>query len=302
MIYGKSKALNMSRSLLPSTRSKGARDDKAAVKRATRHNIRTELHKVAVDPDYYDESHTDFAAYPEHEIREVVYERRVADKTGPFERWAAAITEDVNQDSRLTYVKSLVPEGVIGDHAISHLEWKTHFASKAELRLKENIQLNREEGRIRNRYSKKKPVKRLSYDEEIAVLRKIIEDSWLHRELNKFMGFKVTHRRPTETVKREVLNKETGEMETRWVSVYLPFPPGVEFHTPRKLLGTHDIETFYDDVRHGWREPEIIVINGKRYSNPKAFHRGYDALYAFLDAVHNKKKLPKAFATFNSIY
>lgn len=303
MIYGKSKALTMARSLLPSTRGKGSRVDKAALKRTARHSIRQELHKLAVDPDFYEDSGVDYEAYPEHDIREVVYDRRGGDKTHPFERWAEAITKDVDQDSRLTYVKSLVPEGVIGDHAITHLEWKDHFASEAELRLEENIRLNREEGRIRNRYTKKKPEKRLTYEEEIATLRKIVEDGWLHRELNKLMSYKTTRRRPTETVRREVKNEETGEWEVRYVSAYIPFPPDtVKIDGPRKLLGIHDIENFYNDVRNGYREPEVIHINGNRYANPKAFRGGYDVLYSFLSAVHYKKKLPRPWSFPSSLY
>src|ERR1041385_8948012 len=102
MIYGKSKARDMGRSLLPSTRAKGARDDKAAVKRTNRHGIRQELHKDTVDPDYYDDCNTDFESDTNHEIREVVYDRRNGDKTGPFERWSEAVTKDIDQDSRLT--------------------------------------------------------------------------------------------------------------------------------------------------------------------------------------------------------
>lgn len=302
MIYGKDKALTMARSLLPS-RSYGSRTDKAELKRAARHSIRQELHKLIVDPDYYDDSWVDYDAYPEHDIREVVYDRRGADKTHPFERWAEAITKDVNQDSRLTHIKSLVPEGVIGDHAITHLEWKDHFSTEAELQLEENIRLNREEGKIRNRYTRNKPEKHLTYEEEIAVLRKIVEDGRLHRDLNSFMGAKTNRRRPTESVRREFKNEETGEYEFKYVSVYLPFPPStVKIDGPRKLLGMHDVETFYKDVRYGFREPEVLHLNGNRYANPKAFRGGYEALYAFLSAVHYKKKLPRALPFSSYLY
>lgn len=110
MIYGKDKALEMARSLLPSTRSKGARNNKNNIKRNARRQIREELHKVAIDPDYYDDSSVDFESYPEHELRQVVYDRRSGDKPHPFERWAEAITNDIDQDSRLSHIKSLIPE------------------------------------------------------------------------------------------------------------------------------------------------------------------------------------------------
>jgi len=292
MVYGKNKARNMGRSLLPSTRSKGARDDKAAVKRTARHNIREELDKVALDPDYYDDANTDFEADTNHEIREVVHDRRNGDKTGPFERWSVAITKKVDQDSRLTYVKSILPKGVIGDHALTHIEWKDHFSTRAELELEKNIKLNREEGRTRNRYAKKKANRRLTRDEEVDTLRKIVEDGRLHRELNKFMSANVGRRFPAETVRERVFNEITQQWEIKYRSVYFDFPPGAKFGGIRKLLGMHDIETYYDDIRNGWKEPDLLVIDGIRYANPKAHKNGYSALVEFLEAVYHKKKLP----------
>lgn len=285
MIYGKDKALNMGRSLLPSTRRKGSRDDKTAVKRITRHNIRQELHRLARDPDDYDDSLADFESYPDYEIRQVVNERRNGDKTAPFERWAEAITKNVDQDSRLTYVKSLLPDGMIGEHALTHIQWKDHFSTYAELQLEENIRLNAIDKRKKEHY--------LERDEIIGLLYKIIEDGRLHRELNRFMASHAGHRYPSETIRERVFNEITMKWENKWHSAYFSFPPGVKLTGPRKLLGMHDIDAYYNDIRNGWREPSIIIVDGKRYANPKAFENAYRALCTFLEAVRDKQPIPR---------
>lgn len=296
MIYGKNKALDMSRSLLPSTRGKGAREDKNDLKRAVRHSIRNELHKATIDPEYYDDCSTDFEAYPDHDISEVVWERRQGDKTHPFERWAEAITKKVDQDSRLTYVKSLVPEGVIGDHALSHLEWKEHFASRAEKDLDENIRLNRQENRINNRFEK--PAKKyFTHEERIELLHKIIEDGRLHRELNKFMDEHSGRPWPTETERSRVFNEVTNQWEIKVKTIHLSFPPNTK-RGIRKLLGIHDIENYLKDISNLYRQPPIIEIDGKRYSNPQSFERANHALDTFLEALYNKKPVPRRLRPF----
>ena len=284
MIYGKDKALDMGRSLLPSTRRKGTRVDKAAVKRTTRHNIRQELHKLTYEPDHYDDSPIDFEAYPDHEIHQVVQERRGGDKTAPFERWAKAVTRNIDQDSRLTYIKSLLPNGIIGDHALTHIQWKDDFSTRAELQLEENIRLNAIDNRKKHM---------LERNEAIEILRKVVEDGRFHRDLNKFMASHASRRLPSETIRERIFNEATMQWEIKWRSVYFSFPPGVKFNGPRKLLGMHDIITYYDDIRNSWRQPVIIVIDDKRYANPKAFENGYRALCVFLEAIRDKKSIPR---------
>ncbi len=286
MIYGKDKAIEMARSLLPSTRGKGAKDSKNIIKRTARHNIREELHMVAIDPDYYDDCSTDFNAYPEHELREVVYDRRGGDKTHPFERWAEAITKGVEQDSRLTFVKSLVPEGVIGDHAISHLKWKDHFASQAKKELEANIRQYRlERG--------KKNSQKLTHEEEVSLLRKIVEDGLLHRELNKFVSYNAYRKTASETRRVQEYNDETKLWIVQYKTFNLDFPPGTPRTHVRKLLGLHDIENYLNDVKKSWRLPSIITINGERYSNPDAFENAYASVRTFLLAVRDHNPLPK---------
>lgn len=295
MIYGKDKALEMARSLLPSTRRKGARDDKAEITRASRHNVNVELHRTAIDPEYYDDSSTDFEQDTNHQISYVVRDRRSGDKTAAFERWSEAITKDVDQDSRLTHVKSLVPGGIIGDHAISHLEWKKHFASRAKLQLDENIELNRKEKRIKSRYGKtQNKVKRMTRAEEIKALHKIVEDGRLHRELNQYVVTHSHYLMPSMSESTRVYNEDLQRWETRYKTVYLTYPAGTTKRVgQRKLLGMHDIEKFLDDVQKSSNQNERVYIKGKWYANPDYRGNAYSAVKTFLMAVHTNKKIPK---------
>ncbi|MCO4745256.1 MAG: hypothetical protein KC912_10750 [Proteobacteria bacterium] len=60
-------------------------------------------------------------------IRQVVWRRRAADKLNPFIRWAKARTANLPVESRISRMRSVLPDGLIGEHAVSHLEWDAHF-------------------------------------------------------------------------------------------------------------------------------------------------------------------------------
>lgn len=290
MTYGKEKALNMGRSLLPSTARKMARKDKAHHKRLSRHVIRAELAQLRDDPEHFDESSVDYNEYPDREINSARNSRRGADKIGPFSRWAEAITKNVDQDSRLTYVKSLLPKNVIGDHALTHIEWKDHFASRAEIQLEKNKDLNRED-EYRKKQNKNK---RISHDEQLELLYKVIENSYLHRELNKFVDAHSHSATPTESNYVRFFNEKTGKWEYKYETTYLSYPPGTKRKPKRKLLGSHDIESFINDHARGSRLPNVIVIEGKRYANPEYVATCYDAVCTFLRAVvRDGERIPR---------
>jgi hypothetical protein len=61
------------------------------------------------------------------QAREVRYEvraRREADKLAPLTRWAVASTRDMPPIDRLPYLASVLPQNLIGAHALSHLQWE----------------------------------------------------------------------------------------------------------------------------------------------------------------------------------
>lgn len=118
----------MARSVLPSTRRRGARQDRALAHARARRRLRAELHELAGydDPDDYE---GDLTWEARGDIAEMVQERRVGDKVGPLVRWAERTVErdpvlrDARFDQRVAHFRRLLPDGLIGDHAMVHLRW-----------------------------------------------------------------------------------------------------------------------------------------------------------------------------------
>jgi hypothetical protein len=132
MLNRSNKRREMARSILPSTGRKGAAIRLAAIRRAHRRSVRQKLTiysgrspvaYVAEDSDLGDD-----ANWPTHRIREVVVERRDHDKVAPLIRWAVATTKTTRLEDRLSGLAVALPPGLIGQHAISHLEFLDELA------------------------------------------------------------------------------------------------------------------------------------------------------------------------------
>jgi len=93
----------------------------ALVRRAARHSITSDLASLARRGrvnnwdawDDWDEK-TDLRAYPDGEIRQLVYCRRAADKLNHFERWAIEVTKHLPLEDRLGHMRAVLPRGLIG--------------------------------------------------------------------------------------------------------------------------------------------------------------------------------------------
>ena len=136
MLYGDDKAYEMARSLLPSTGRRQARKARARVSRNTRRTHRVRVAGLARDAEPAEDC-AELTGDSSLEMRHVVWHRRARDKVNPFQRWARAQTRDLPRDSRLPHVRGLLPQGLIGEHALGHLSWDLHFESTAELELDE---------------------------------------------------------------------------------------------------------------------------------------------------------------------
>lgn len=131
--YGAAKHRTMARSVLPAN----ARARKAArrAKRRVHHAVRAaERGLLAVAPrdDAFDERvpRALDAQHGAHDgVRAVVGRRRVADKVGPLIRWAVANAEELGSEpsERIAKLSALLPDGLIGAHALSHLAWEPAF-------------------------------------------------------------------------------------------------------------------------------------------------------------------------------
>ena len=130
MLYGTEKRRQMARSILPSTSRRAAAEELARVRRGHRRRINQELHHLAppgcrVDDDLLGHIDTgpDLKRYPTAEIREVMWERRGADKVNHFLRWAVVVSAHQPLEARLDHLRGLLPPGLIGRHALSHAEF-----------------------------------------------------------------------------------------------------------------------------------------------------------------------------------
>lgn len=129
--YGAKKKKDMIKSALPSTRRKGARDDRRAIHKAARRQTRQSIttHN-GLDVDRLIDTVSDDAdirSYPNHAIRDMMWERRNGDHLGALMRWAPHQVKHLRLEDRLSYFKSILPDDTIGRHAASHIQWMDEF-------------------------------------------------------------------------------------------------------------------------------------------------------------------------------
>jgi hypothetical protein len=147
-IYGEAKTRNMARSVLPSTRRRGARADLAAAKRKNRRRVRQRLGRAvhqpvsSLPPHYgwedvpatgwsgWDEEAEDYTLeyYPNKRIAYAVRDRRGGDKLGAIQRWAPAVSAHLPLEDRYAYVAARLPQNLIGWHALTHLAYTDGIA------------------------------------------------------------------------------------------------------------------------------------------------------------------------------
>lgn len=132
-IYGEQKKRQIARSVLPSRRANGARNDLRNIKQRARSNMRQELRVVGRDAysedviDSYDESNFDWEFYPYTEIRYAVYDRQNGDNLSALMRWAPKQVENIRLEDRLSKMYQIMPDNLIGRHAVGHLEYHDDF-------------------------------------------------------------------------------------------------------------------------------------------------------------------------------
>ena len=205
------KIKDMSRSVLPSTGRKGARDDRRLIHKRQRTHTRAALTEYRGVADR--ESVTrDLRGREARQITEMVWHRRGMDKVGPLIRWAeATIAADprlrtASVPEQVGYFTRLLPPTTIGRHAVSHiasaLEWRARYP--------------RTGAGIRTAAGRDP---RLAETERLV--RQILADG-LHGTLN-------THLR------------RLAVRQTEWSRITGPVPH-------RMLLGDHDVEAFVAEM------------------------------------------------------
>lgn len=263
----------MARSLLPSTWRKGSREAKAKVNRGTRHAVRVRMAHLERDSEAAHDC-PDLDADSTRKMRRVVRDRRSGDKVNPFLRWARSVTADLPRDERLKHVRGLMPRGLIGDHALSHLSWDEHFETAAEQMVREAR---------RRRWSR--PPQGFHFDRGLLaeLLRELLQVPGGQRAFNDYLK----HACATGW------SDQRGHDGRRHRVWYGKGPT-------RLLLGTHDVLAFVAVLTHhrDWKAPPLEGTP----SLPEATQAAYAFLQAFREhrgdlaatlAALPRRKLPK---------
>ena len=245
MIYGDEKALEMGRSLLPSTKRRSARWLKRNAHHIARSRERQSLQKALHCHDIEDWAFDEVGeGKRRRDINSMMRSRRDGDKIAPFQKWAKVVTSNLPQGDRLSWVRHLLPKNIISDHALGHLKYMDHFEHPRVRAIREN------------RYADK-VYKSRTNEERAALLRGIVEDGRAHRELNDLMNSR--HHTVRWVVKYQTgINLEPDNSQVwkllgripRMVPVFKTEYKAVGPRRPRLLKGIGDIENFLTDIHH----------------------------------------------------
>jgi hypothetical protein len=132
MIYGKEKTRQMVRSILPSKARKAAKHRKDCLHRENRRKSALQLTTLRGPATYvideFEDIGDDLTYWIEPKDSDggwdtIVSDRREADKLNHFELWAYKKTKHLSVDERFKKMESLVPNNLIGQHALSHLDF-----------------------------------------------------------------------------------------------------------------------------------------------------------------------------------
>lgn len=243
MLYGEGKRLQMARSILPSSARVWAQREKRIKNKKVRHGVKQDLRRALFDEDFADNADL----FREPSWSYYVRERQGADKLNHFEKWAVEITRHIDEvDGRRAYIRSVLPPGLIGWHAMSHLDRYNEFLSNP-------FAYGRVPGepswRDRSNSNKRAQEERRQreYEERVDVLSEITKAPGGHRLLNRYLIQK--HRR----VEWVISGEKTPECPS---GSYLEY---VGPERPRLLRGLGDIEDFLEDLRKAAIAPAIKV-------------------------------------------
>jgi hypothetical protein len=185
-IYGEAKLKQIARSVLPAkARARSmARDRRRAIHQGARSYQRDRLAVMARDDSFDDRAPVTLNAHyaPLGGTRELVSSRRAADKLGPLLRWGerSAPKLGATPAERVAAVRAVLPQGVIGDHALSHLQWVDPFIVDDAPRRRRQNSLRGLQDRARAEQSLRDRLTRRLRGRLDAVgeLNRLIKDDW----------------------------------------------------------------------------------------------------------------------------
>lgn len=130
------KIKDMCESVLPSTSRKNAREKRRIAHGADRARERAALRAAATGGDH-ERQLDDSDGRRRAAIHEMVSDRRNADKVAPLVRWARATVErdpglrDGTPEDVIAHFSALLPDNLIGRHAVQHIQLDLGLESEA---------------------------------------------------------------------------------------------------------------------------------------------------------------------------
>lgn len=226
--FGEEKRRDMARSVLPSSRRKGARWDK----RHVHHRVRTRLRNLIAQENWDDES--DLLIDPQRAgrywgIKVVVRDRREADNVGPIMRWAEANADKMGDTPQERYAKmrAMLPPNLVGWHAMTHIDNIEAYDTNP----------NRW-GSFQSWRARRAEERRDAFNEVVEVAESVLHNGGavaLNIELRKaarqYVGLHVDSKYDSSLKKL---------IESKYVCDWCG--------NPRLLLGQHDIEDFATEI------------------------------------------------------
>lgn len=198
------KIKDMSRSVLPSTGRKSARDNRRIIHRQQRARELAAVTAYCRDTDPGSVTPDVHGTYAP-DITQMVWHRRAQDKVGPLIRWAEAtiaadpVLRSAPRAEQVAYFARLMPDTTIGRHAVQHIEQALEWHER------------------RARYNASRPTAPGPHVAEMERRLRQILEAGLHATLNAR------------------LRQLAGTQEDRPRATPMP---------RRLLLGSHDIEAF----------------------------------------------------------
>jgi hypothetical protein len=223
------KIKDMSRSVLPSTGRKSARDTRRLIHKRQRTlelavvtACRRDTDPGSLTPDVRGSYAPD--------IRQMVRQRRDGDKVGPLIRWAKAtiaadpVLRSATRAEQVVYFARLMPDTLMGRHAVQHIEWALEWDER------------------RARYDASRPTAPGPHVAQMQrQLREVLETG-LHGTLNAGL--------------RELADRQDAQ-------------PGDKRMPRRPLLGSHDVEAFTTKMTRWPEVRELVAALATTGVTPK---------------------------------
>lgn len=195
---------------------------------------------------------------PQRKVAYEVGERRAADKLAHFERWAVLISKDIPEyDARMAKMRALLPKGLIGNHAMSHIRhhdefrtdrvWIDRFAVLFPTKSKEAQAADRR-ARVE-----------AEHERDVQLLKAIVESGWGHRLLNRA----IQHAQVMWPVWTLRVPSTQRNGDGKWVTTY----EDKEVLTPvgptraRKLHGLGDVGDFLRDLHTAAHNSAVVSVD-----------------------------------------